>query len=482
MIEKALVRVKDLEVRTTFKSDDVSSAQLGISDERTKIQLRREITEVSSAVKVIAQKVADDHDGMTKGLAGSNAGVEKLKGAMRKIVEIVNSERQEHRETTKVASRNEKAAVETEISMNRRFEKISGEIIELRRDLIEGSTQSKAASGAKGPDSDENEKLGGEGNGGEIVLYRKLGNLESRLHASKSASSRQDATIQGHVAELRGEMSELRASCRTSRGSSKNPPRSRSASAEPTGQSCRDSILGGASDTALSSSIPFLCNASPGGALGDAASVAFTILTSSNFSLVLVVGSPISHRLPERTSSNSVMRFWLSSLRPTRSTILSFNLPLSLVKSAIAMSTRLTSRCAAFTSSRNCMFSLVRFSTRSVSRLVSSIVFPVEAKPGASLAPDILVVPRKNVFRIWALKFWFGAFFWDSGLEGFWRLIKVLACTSSPCFECIRICRIMLHKLGGILLLFTQVTQRSLKRRAAASLVRSYGPLYFLDV
>ena len=219
MIEKALdslrVRVKDLEVRTTLKSDDISSAQRGVSDERTKIQLRKEIAEASSAVKTIAQKLADDHEGMSKGLAESNAGVEKLRGAMRKIVEIINSERQEHRETAKIVGRNEKAAVETEISINRKFEKISGEIVELRRDLVEGITQTKLTSGAKGSDGDE--KLGSGRGGGGLVLYRKLGNLESRLRASESAGSRQDATIRGHISELRGEMGELRALCKALR-------------------------------------------------------------------------------------------------------------------------------------------------------------------------------------------------------------------------------------------------------------------------
>ena len=55
-IEKAVdslrVRIKDLEVRTTLKSDDVPSVQRSADDETTSGQIRREIAEVSAAVRL----------------------------------------------------------------------------------------------------------------------------------------------------------------------------------------------------------------------------------------------------------------------------------------------------------------------------------------------------------------------------------------------------------------------------------------------
>ena len=104
VVDSLRERVKGVEVRTTLKSHDISSVQRNVDDERTRGQLKRKIADVSSAVRAIAQKLADDQESMSRELVESNAGVEKLKGAMRKIVEIVNSERQEHRETVKIVS------------------------------------------------------------------------------------------------------------------------------------------------------------------------------------------------------------------------------------------------------------------------------------------------------------------------------------------------------------------------------------------
>ena len=170
---------------------------------------------------------------MSRELGESNAGVEKLRRAMRKIVEVINSERQQHRETAKIVSRNERAAVETEISNNGKFEKVASEIVELRRDVIEGIAHARASSGAKG--SGEDERQGDETGGGQMVLYRKLGNLESRLDANESANQRQDATLQGHIAELKWEIGDLKTLCRASRDSGRGAQRSRSTSIEPNG-------------------------------------------------------------------------------------------------------------------------------------------------------------------------------------------------------------------------------------------------------
>ena len=58
-----------------------------------------------------------------------------------------------------------------------------------------------------------------------------MGNLEDRLDASESANQRQDASLQWHIAELRGEIGDLKALCRASRDS-RGTQRSRSTSVE----------------------------------------------------------------------------------------------------------------------------------------------------------------------------------------------------------------------------------------------------------
>ena len=153
--EKALegirTRIKDLEVRTALKSDDVPAALRNTDEERQRVMIRREMDEVSSAVKAISQKLGDDDERMTRCLDKSNESIEKLRSAMRRIVEIVNSERQGNKELAIKVDRNEKAAAETEISYNQRIEKISAEIVEIRRDILDGIGNSRAAGDERKP-------------------------------------------------------------------------------------------------------------------------------------------------------------------------------------------------------------------------------------------------------------------------------------------------------------------------------------------
>ena len=90
----------------------------------------------------------------------------------------------------------------TERALQKRIEKLSGEIIELRRDFIEGITQHESLLNGKGGDGSD--KQGENKTGGELVLYRRLGNIENR----------QEAVTQSHIAEVRSEMDELRSICK----------------------------------------------------------------------------------------------------------------------------------------------------------------------------------------------------------------------------------------------------------------------------
>ena len=143
-------------------------------------------------------------------------------------------------------------------------------------------------------------------------------------------------------------------------------------------------MLAPASDTALSSCTPFLDIPTPDVVPGADAMVAFTMRMSSRFSLHLVLISVSSFLIAVTISSRIVVLFCPSSPRLTRLTILSFSLAFSLARSDIAMSTLLTSRSAALISSRSWMFSLSRAPTFSVSFLVSSRVFPVEAETSST--------------------------------------------------------------------------------------------------
>ena len=150
---------------------------------------------------------------------------------MRKVVEIVNSERQGNKELTLKVDRNEKAAVETEIAINRRFERVSAEIVELRRDFV--GSGSRTVGDGKRPSDGHGEASAGNGN--QLVLFRKVGDLENRIEANESTNQRQETTIQGHIAEIRGEISDLKTLCRVSRDGTRGATRSRSSSVEPSG-------------------------------------------------------------------------------------------------------------------------------------------------------------------------------------------------------------------------------------------------------
>ena len=220
-------------MRTTLKSDDVPAALRSSDEDRQKALIRRELDEVSSAIKAISQRLGDSDEKTTRSFDESRESVEKLRSAMRKIVEIVNSERQENKELAIKVDRNEKAAVETEISYNRRIETISAEIVEITRDIMDGIGNSRAAGDEKKPLGSHGEPS--EGGGNQLALFRQVGNLESRIEASESTNQRQEATIQGHIAEVKGEISDLKTLCRASRDGARGAIRSRSSSVEPSG-------------------------------------------------------------------------------------------------------------------------------------------------------------------------------------------------------------------------------------------------------
>ena len=136
-LESIRTRVKDLEVRTTLRSDDVPSAVRSTDEEKLRVIIRREVHEISAAIKAMSQRLGDNDEKTTKGISENRESVERLRSARRKVVEIVNSERQGNKKLALKVDRNEKAAVETEIAINRKFEKVSADIIELRRDLVE---------------------------------------------------------------------------------------------------------------------------------------------------------------------------------------------------------------------------------------------------------------------------------------------------------------------------------------------------------
>ena len=148
-LESIRTRVKDLEVRTTLRSDNVPSALRSTDEEKQRVLIRREIDEISSAIRAMSQRLGDNDERTTKGIGENKESVERLRSAMRKVVEIVNSERQGNKELAQKVERNEKAAVDTEIAFNRRFEKVSAEIVELRRDFVEASSGSRTMGDGK---------------------------------------------------------------------------------------------------------------------------------------------------------------------------------------------------------------------------------------------------------------------------------------------------------------------------------------------
>ena len=232
-LESIRTRVKDLEVRTTLRSDDVPSALRSTDEEKQRVIIRREIDEISSAIKAMSQRLGDNNERTTKGTSENKESVERLRSAMRKVVEIINSERQGNKELALKIDRKEKAAVETEIAINRRFEKVSADIIELRRDFVEAGSGSRTVGDGKRPSDGHGETLAGNGN--QMVLFRKVGDLENRIEANESTNQRQETTIQGHIAEIRGEISDLKTLCRVSRDGTRGATRSRSSSVEPSG-------------------------------------------------------------------------------------------------------------------------------------------------------------------------------------------------------------------------------------------------------
>ena len=224
-LESIRTRIKDLEVRTTLRSDDVPSALKSTDEEKQRVLIRREIDEISSTIKATSQRLGDNDERTTKGIGENKESVERLRSAMRKVVEIVNSERQGNKELAQNVDRNEKAAVETEIAINRRFEKVSAEIVELRRDFVEASSGSRTMGDGKRPSDGRDESSGGSGN--QLVLFRKVGDRENRIEASESTNQRQEATVQGHIAEIRGEISDLKTLCRVSRDGTRGTRRGR---------------------------------------------------------------------------------------------------------------------------------------------------------------------------------------------------------------------------------------------------------------
>ena len=58
-LESIRTRVKDLEVRIALKSDDAPATLRSTEEERQKAEVRRELDEVSSAIKAVSQKLRD---------------------------------------------------------------------------------------------------------------------------------------------------------------------------------------------------------------------------------------------------------------------------------------------------------------------------------------------------------------------------------------------------------------------------------------
>ena len=228
-LESIRTRIKHLEVRTTLRSDDVPSAARNMDEDRLRIIIKREIDEISSAIRTMSQRLGDNDERTTKGINENRESVERLRSAMRKVVEIVNSERQGNKELALKVDRNEKAAIEAEMAINRRFEKIAVEVKELRREVEVGSGSRTVGDGRKLHDGHSEASVG---HGNQMVLVRKVGDLENKVEANEPASHRHEATIQGHIAEIRGEIGDL---CRVSRDRARGTTRSRSSSVEPTG-------------------------------------------------------------------------------------------------------------------------------------------------------------------------------------------------------------------------------------------------------
>ena len=65
-LESIRTRIKDLEVRTTLRSDDVPSAARNMDEERLRIIIKREIDEISSAIRAMSQRLGDNDERTTQ--------------------------------------------------------------------------------------------------------------------------------------------------------------------------------------------------------------------------------------------------------------------------------------------------------------------------------------------------------------------------------------------------------------------------------
>ena len=75
-LESIRTRVKDLEVRTTLRSDDIPAATRGTDEEKQRVIIRREIGEISSAIKAMSQRLGDNDERATNGTSENKESVE----------------------------------------------------------------------------------------------------------------------------------------------------------------------------------------------------------------------------------------------------------------------------------------------------------------------------------------------------------------------------------------------------------------------
>ena len=162
-----------------------------------------------------------------------SSSVERMRDATKKLTEVITRAREETSQSNKLAERAIRVATDVEKSASVRVDRLTQEFTGVKRavqDSIDEIKQRLERKGIPGVNMTPDTVSSGSA---DRLIAKRLNDLEIRVGNNEATSNRQCEAQRDVIAEVRGEMTEVKSKLGSLRESSRSQARSRSSSAEP---------------------------------------------------------------------------------------------------------------------------------------------------------------------------------------------------------------------------------------------------------